>query len=151
MVFYESELAEAMLNAIADGHSAADAKNDIKVFQEAVNLLPKYNTPELKSFLLKKLMPNSPSTEYELFESIAKLDEGWFIALQIPTFDSTYRIERCDEKKVFKSDNDAIRHVWEKAKQKSKVHLDTIVFMMQHGSAHEMDFIVNALNKTNKA
>ena len=56
MAYYESELAEAMLNAIADGHSTADAKNDIKTFQEAVNLLPKYNTPELMVFLMRKVI-----------------------------------------------------------------------------------------------
>lgn len=56
MAFYESELVEAMFASIVDGAGFSDAQTDIKTFQEAVNLLPKYNTPELMVFLMRKVI-----------------------------------------------------------------------------------------------
>jgi hypothetical protein len=56
MAFYESELVEAMFASIVDGAGFSDAQNDIKTFHDAVNLLPKYNTPELMVFLMRKVV-----------------------------------------------------------------------------------------------
>ena len=56
MAYYESELVEAMFAAIVDGAGFSDAQNDIKTFHDAVNLLPKYNTPELAVFLMRKVI-----------------------------------------------------------------------------------------------
>jgi hypothetical protein len=56
MAFYESELVEAMFASIVDGAGFSDAQNDIKTFQDAVNLLPKYQSPELMVFLMRKVI-----------------------------------------------------------------------------------------------
>lgn len=77
MAFYESELVEAMFASILDGAGFSDAQTDIKTFQDAVNLLPKHNTPELMVFLMRKVAKEAVrfgNLEGIMREAVADLD-----------------------------------------------------------------------------
>ena len=70
-----------------------------------------------------------PSDHYDHESARA---EGWFIALIINSKDYTFEIIKDDSKPIFSSDDEARHFVMSKLRDKSKNHIDAIVFLMTH-------------------
>jgi hypothetical protein len=76
MAYYESELAEAMMIAVGDGIPAADVKRDIKVFQESINLLPKYDSPHIMVYMMRKII-EQVQKRHDVYEIMRESFADW--------------------------------------------------------------------------
>lgn len=69
--------------------------------------------------------------------------EGWYIVESSGSSQpDSYQIQRNDEMSVFKSDEDVVKFVIQKANERSLIHIAALGFIYKYASDEEKDFML---------
>ena len=72
--------------------------------------------------------------------------EGWFIVYAETPYNS-YQLQRIDDENKFSNDVEAVKFVFNKSLQKSKLHIDAIEFLRENASPEELEYLVQFITK----